>query len=100
MLLLGLDEVTSAVSRLGEDCVFVLSCVQLFAAPCTIALWALLSMELFRQESCSGQFPTPGDLLDPEVESLSLTSPELGGVFLTNEPPGKAWGKTSNLKWV
>ena len=31
-------------------------------------------------------FPSPGDLLDPGIES---TSPALGGRFSTTEPPGK-----------
>ena len=31
--------------------------------------------------------PPPGDLFDPEIESVS---PALGGTFFTTEPPGKA----------
>ena len=100
VLLLGLDEVTSAVSRLGEDCVFVLSHVRLFVAPCTVALRPFLSVEFFRQESWSElPFPTPGHLLDPGIELLCLPS-EVGGVFLTTELPGKSWGKTPYVKWL
>ena len=40
-----------------------------------------------RQEYWSGlPFPSPGDLLDPGIES---TSPALAGRFFTPEPPGK-----------
>ena len=34
-------------------------------------------------------FPSPGDLPDPGMETESLTSPALAGVFFTTEPPGK-----------
>ena len=40
-----------------------------------------------RQEYWTGlPFPTPGDLPDPEIESVS---PALAGEFFTVEPPGK-----------
>jgi len=41
-----------------------------------------------RQEYWSGlPFPSPGDLPDPAIESMS---PALAGRFLTTEPPGKS----------
>ena len=65
----------------------LLSHVQLFATPWTIAHQAHLSMEFSRQEYWSGlPFPPPGDLPDPGVEP---TSPALAGGFFTAEPPGK-----------
>ena len=58
-----------------------------FATPWTVDLQASLSMGFPRQEYWSGlPFPSPGDLLDPEIES---TSPGLAGGFFTTEPPGK-----------
>ena len=48
---------------------------------------APLSMGFPRQEYCSGlPFPSPGDLRDPGIESVS---PALAGGFFTSEPPGK-----------
>ena len=45
-----------------------------------------LSIGFPRQENSSGlQFPSPGDLPDPEIE---LKSPALGGKFFTTEPLG------------
>ena len=53
----------------------VLSCVQLFAIPWTVALQAPLFMEFSRQEYWSGlPFPTPEDLPDPGTEPESLAS--------------------------
>ena len=64
----------------------MLSHVQLFATPWTVACPAPLSMGFPRQEYCSGlPFPSLG-LLDPEIEP---TSPALAGRFFTTEPPGK-----------
>ena len=69
---------------------FMLSCVQLFAAPWTVACQAPLSMEFPRQEYWSGlPFPTPGHLPNPEIEPASSVSPALAGRFFTTEPPGK-----------
>ena len=46
---------------------------------------APLSMELSRQESCSGlPLPSPGDLSRPGIE---LMSPALAGGFFITEPP-------------
>ena len=68
----------------------LLSRVQLFAPPWTVACQAPLCMGFPRQEYWSGlPFPTPGDFLDPGIEPESPASPELAGGFFTAEPPGK-----------
>ena len=68
-------------------CMCVPSCfshVQHFATPWTVAHWAPWSMEFSRQEYWSGLlFPSPGDLPDPGIEPMSLTSPALAGRFFT-----------------
>ena len=44
-------------------CAQLLSCVQPFATPRTVAAWAPLFMEFPRQEYCSGvRFPSPEKL--------------------------------------
>ena len=64
-----------------------LSRVQLFTTPWTVAYQAPLSMGFSRQEYWSElPFPSPEDLPDPGIESLS---PALAGGFFTTEPPGK-----------
>ena len=74
-------------------CVFV--CIHSVAQSClilcnpiwTVAHQAPLSMEFSRQEYCSGlPFPSPRDLPDPEIESVS---PVLSGIVFTTAPPGK-----------
>ena len=70
-------------------CVHVklLSRVQLFATPWTVARQAPLSMGFSRQEYWSGlPFPSPGDLPDPGIEP---GSPALQADALSSEPPGK-----------
>ena len=55
----------------------------------TVACPAPLSWGVPRQEYWSGlPFPTPGDLPDLGIESVSLVSPSLAR-FFTTEPPGK-----------
>ena len=66
----------------------MLSHVQLFVTPWTVACQAPLSMELSRQEYCSGlPFPSPGDLSNPEVE---LRSPALQVDYLLSQSPEKS----------
>ena len=36
-------------------------------------------------------FPTPGDLLNPEIKPTSLASPALAGEFFIAVPPGKTY---------
>ena len=74
-------------------CVYTLSCfsdVQLFVTLWTIACQALLLMECSRQEYWSGlPRPSPGDLPNPGIKPVSLSSPALAGRFFTTVPPGK-----------
>ena len=45
-----------------------------------------------RQEYQSGlSFPLPGDLSNPRIELMSLTSPALVGGFFTTERPGSTY---------
>ena len=47
-------------------------------------------MEFSRQEYWSGlPLPSPGDLLDPGIEPVSLASPALAERFFTTRSPGK-----------
>ena len=67
----------------------MLSCVQLFATPWTIAHQVPLSVEFSRQEYWSGlPFPTPGNLPHPGTKPISLASPALAGRFFTT---GVTW---------
>ena len=55
-----------------------------------IARQAPLSMKISRQEYLSTlPFSTPGDLLDPWIETASPLSPELACGFFTTLPPEK-----------
>ena len=74
------------------DEVKLLSRVQLFATPWTIAYQAPPSMGFSRQECWSGlPFPSPGDLPDPGIEPRS---PTLQADTLPSEPPGKPWSQS------
>ena len=59
---------------------------QLFVTPWTVGLPAPLCMRFSRQEYCIGlSCPLPGDLPNPKIEPVSLTSPTLaGGFFITS----------------
>ena len=61
------------------------SCDQLFVTPWAVAYWAPMSMGFSKQEYWSG-LPClpPGDLPDPGIEPVSLTSPALAGGFFTS----------------
>ena len=68
----------------GRAVCHVLSRVQLFSTPWTVALQAPLSTEFSRQEYWGGlPFLPPGDLSDPEIEAISPVSPALAGRFFT-----------------
>ena len=74
----------------------VLSHVQLFLSPWTVAHLAPLSMEFSRQEYWSGfPFPSLGDLPNTGVKPTSPVSPDLPGRFFTIASPGKSLSKTS-----
>ena len=65
----------------------LLSHVQLFATPGTVAYQAPSSMGFSRQEYWSGlPFGSPGDLPDPGIEARSSA---LEADALPSEPPGK-----------
>ena len=67
----------------------VLSRVQFFVTPWTVACQAPLSMEISRQEYWNGlPFSPPGDLPHPGIELASLASPVLLGGFFTT---GATW---------
>ena len=63
----------------------MLSHIQLFVTPWTVACQAPLPMGFSRQEYWSGlPRPPPGDLPDPGIEPTSFASPVLAGrVFIT-----------------
>ena len=72
------------------ECVCVLSQVQLFMTPWTVAHQAPLFMGFLRQEYWSGLSITPpGELPNPGVKPTSLAPPALAGRFFTTVPPGK-----------
>ena len=67
----------------------VLSRVQLFVTPWTIAHQAPLSVGFSKQDYWSGlPFPFPGDLPDPGIETVFLVSPAFPGRFFVTGPPG------------
>ena len=71
----------------GESEVKLLSRVQLFVTPWTVAYQASLSMGFSRQKCWGGlPFPSPGDLPNPGIEP---GSPTLQAAALPSEPPGK-----------
>ena len=56
----------------------------------TVALQVPLSVGFPRHEYRSGlPLPSPGDLPDPGIETVSLAYPALAGRFFTSESPGK-----------
>ena len=65
----------------------LLSCIQLFVTPWTVAHQASLSMGFSRQEDWSGlPCPPQGDLPDPGIKPAS---PALQADSLPSEPLGK-----------
>ena len=76
----------------------MLSCVQLFAIPCTVAHQAPLFIGLPKQEYQSG-LPCPplGYLPNLGIKSITLVSLTLAGGFFAPEPPGH---KTTANPWL
>ena len=67
----------------------ILSYVQHFVNPGTVARQAPLAMGFPRQEHWSGlPFPSPGDLPDLVIEPASPMATALAGGFFTTVPPG------------
>ena len=68
-------------------CICVLSCVQLFATPWTVAHQTPLSKEFFRQEYWSGLlFPSLGDLPNPGIKPSFLVNPALAPTVPSGKP--------------
>ena len=78
----------------------VLTHVQLFVTPWTVAHQTPLSMRFFRQGYWSGlPFPSPeGDLPHGGIEPVSPASPALADGLFTTEPPRKSINYISDLK--
>ena len=74
----------------------LLSRVQLFATPWTVAYHAPSSMRFSRQEYWSGlPFPSPGNLPNPGIKP---GSPALEADALTSEPPeNKMWNTVKTV---
>ena len=71
-------------------CVHLLSGVQLFATPWSVALQTLLSMELSRKEYWNRlPFPSPEHFPSPGTEPASPVSLAWVSRFFTTVPPGK-----------
>ena len=70
--------------KAGCVCAKSLNHVRLFASPWTVARQASLSMGFPRQEYWSGlPCPSLGDVPDPGIKTVPLSSPALAGGFLT-----------------
>ena len=68
----------------------MISHVQMFVTPWTVAHQTPLSIRLFRQEYWSRlPFPPPEDLPYLRIQPVSLAFPALAGRLLTIAPPGK-----------
>ena len=66
------------------------SSILLFVTPWTIASQAPLSKQFSRQEYWRRlPFPTPGDLLNPGIEPMSLAPSALAGGLFNTGPPDK-----------
>ena len=69
--------------------------------PWTVAHQAPLSLGLFRQAYWSGlPFPAPGDLPDPGIEPMSLSSAALAGRFFTNSTTWEAVSYTAAYSYL
>ena len=78
-------------------CVCVLSHLRLSATSITVAHQAPLSMGFPRQEYWSGLlFPSPADLPNPGMETVSLMSPALAGGFFTTSATWEAHSGSQN----
>ena len=83
-----LPEVHYKDEKQRNEC--MLSRVQFFGNPWTVAHQAPMTMEFSRQEYWVGlPFPSQGDLPNPGTELLSPVSPVFAGRFFTAGPPGK-----------
>ena len=79
-----------------KPCAQSLSYIWLFAAPWSVAHQVLLSTEFSWQEYWNGlPFPSPGDLPNPGIKSMSVASLALAGGFFTTST---TWEGLSNQK--
>ena len=79
----------------------MLSSIQLFVTPWTIAHQTPLSIGFPRQAQWSGLlFPPLDDLPDPKIKPASPLSPALAGGFFVIEPPGKLNTWSSYIKYL
>ena len=71
-------------------CMCMCSVMSDSVTPWTVARQAPLSIDFSRQECWNGlPFPSAGNLPDPGIKTVSLTSPVLAGRLFTTVPPGK-----------
>ena len=71
-------------------CTCALSRVKLFVTPWTVAQQVPLPMGFSRQDYWSQlPFPSPGDLPNPGIKTMSPVAPAQAGRFFTTEPRGK-----------
>ena len=83
----SLDDFLTTLLAVGPPCVCMLSHVQLFVIPQTVAHQAALSMDFSRQDYWSGlPLPFPRDLSNPGIEP---GCPALQVDSLPCKPPGK-----------
>ena len=80
----GMDKEDGVHVYNGIPCLCLLSGLQVFVTPWTVAHQAPLSMAFFRHEHWSGlPLPPPGDLPNTGIEFTSSVAPELAGGFFT-----------------
>ena len=89
LTLCGIPKACPGLRREKASCIkevkVAQSCSTLFEIPWTMAYQAPLSVGFSRQEYRRQlPFPSPGDLPDPGIEPVSLTSPALAGVLPGN----------------
>ena len=90
-----IDSSDRLISRIYNMHACTLSCfsrVRLFATPWTVACQAPLSRGFSRHAYWDGlPCPPPGNLPNPEIEPMSLTSPALAGGFFTTSATWEAY---------
>ena len=94
-----------SVRSWGAGMVSYFSCVQLCVTLWTVTCQVPLSMGFSRQDYWSGlPFPSPGDLPDPGIKPVSLTSPALTNRFFTIGATWEAlqlgWSEVKSLSGV
>ena len=86
--------------KAGCVCAKSLNHVRLFASPWTVARQASLSMGFPRQEYWSGlPCPSLGDVPDPGIKTVPLSSPALAGGFLTTSANWESRHEQLSRSW-